>query len=99
MPKRKFEFTELPKGENGYEVKHRGRTLGTIMGILESAGRHSFYLGCDDRENPRIYRGKAKAAEALLQIDEIKQRCKGKPLEVVVCEAWANRPAASSQAA
>jgi hypothetical protein len=88
----KFEPTE-----QGFDVYFRGKSIGSILPSKEASGRHCFYLGCDDRKDPRTYRGKIKAAEALhviyrLATDAKKKRWSTEKLLVV---AWDDRPRAS----
>ena len=51
--------------EHGYKVYYRGHLIGDILPIQEASGRPGFYLGCDNRREPRLYRGQVRAAEAL----------------------------------
>ena len=91
-----FRFEPLKKG---YRVILRGKHLGDIIPSREPTGRHCFFLGFDKRRKPRTYRGKAKAAEALLAIDKLKtndKRKKWKP-EVMIINAWDERPRSSDQ--
>jgi hypothetical protein len=71
-------------------VYHRGRLIGTIIAAKEANGRHCFRLGCDERREPRTYRGRYQAAEALKMIDNLKrQATKEKwPVEVLIIQAW-----------
>ena len=88
----KYEPTEV-----GYEVTHRGRVIGEMETIIEASGRYSFCLvGDPDPDDPRIYRGKHKAAEALLVIDEIKR--KHKSVDSMIMAAFRNRPRGSEAA-
>ena len=90
----KYQFEDM---DDGYEVFYRGKSLGRIVGIIEASGRHSFYLGCDNRDEPRIYRGKDKAAEALHTIKGIIEDAKKRRLstEELIVRAWEDRPRAS----
>lgn len=85
--------------DDGYEVIHKGRSLGLIIRRLEPSGRHCFVLACDNRESPRTYRGKVLAAEALAAIDRIKQQAKKEKwsLDTLIAHAWDDRPRASEQ--
>ncbi|MCR9115490.1 MAG: hypothetical protein NXI22_00910 [bacterium] len=82
----------------GWRVVHKRRSLGTIVGMKEPSGRHCFRLGCDTRKTPRTYRGKQKAAEALLALDELKRNANRYKwnIETIVLRAWDHRPAVSS---
>jgi hypothetical protein len=84
----------------GFEVFHRGRRIGTIMPAKEASGRHCFYLGCDDRKQPRTYRGKQKAAEALQILHKLAADAHRKhwSVEKLVAVAWDLRPRASESA-
>jgi hypothetical protein len=68
-----FTFQQLGKG---WEVFHRGRSLGTIEGTTEGNGRHAFRLGFDRRQEPRTYRGMLRAATALQAIDSLKRQAR-----------------------
>ena len=94
MSKYRFEPTA-----SGYEVFYRGRSLGAILPMKEATGRHCFYLSLDRRANPRTYRGKLKAAEALHTIDRLLTMAKVKKWsrEVLIVQAWDNRPNAAPQ--
>lgn len=88
----KFEATE-----QGFDVIFRGKSIGTILPAKEASGRHCFYLGCDDRKEPRTYRGKIKAAEALHVIYKLASEAKKKrwSVEKLLVMAWDDRPRAS----
>jgi hypothetical protein len=92
----KYRFDVL---ESGYEVYYRGESLGVIKPMKEATGRHCFYLGIDTRKSPRTYRGKSKAAEALHTIHRLVATAKIKkwPQEMLVVQAWDERPRASQQ--
>jgi hypothetical protein len=81
----------------GFEVFYRGRRIGTIRPAKEASGRHCFYLGCDDRKDPRTYRGKNQAAEALQVLNKLATDAQRKrwSLEKLVTVAWDVRPRAS----
>ncbi|MCA9263121.1 MAG: hypothetical protein KDA60_04710 [Planctomycetales bacterium] len=91
-------FTFKPL-ESGYEVSLRGKKLGSILPTKETTGRHCFILGHDARKTPRTYRGRIKAAEALLEIDKLKAEAKKKKLDIdqVIIRAWDIKPRASDQ--
>ena len=67
--------------------------------MKEATGRHCFYLGCDPRKDPRTYRGKIKAAEALHAIHKLVDVKKKKKLnlETLIIYSWDDRPRASDQ--
>ena len=94
MAKFKFEPMDV-----GYKVVSKGRTLGEILPMKESTGRHCFYLGFDKRKKPRTYRGKIKAAEALEAIDKLlnSQKKKRWTAQALIVNAWDERPRASDQ--
>ena len=52
------------------------RSIGTIVGMKEQSGRHCFRLACDSRREPRTYRGRVQAAQALEMIDDLKRLAK-----------------------
>ncbi len=79
------------------DVYRKGRCLGTIIGMKEKSGRHCFRLGCDRRDDPRTYRGRVKAAEALQIIDGLKREAKKRrwTVEDVIIHSWDDKPHAS----
>ncbi len=81
----------------GFDVSYRGRRIGEILPAKEASGRHCFYLGCDDRREPRTYRGKQKAAEALQIVHKLAVDAERKnwDLKKVITVAWDLRPRAS----
>ena len=85
MPKKKKSKPELIRKlrEGGYlfhiypketEVFKGRRPLGTIVGMKELSGRHCFRLAFDSRRQPRTYRGRVQAAQALQMIDDLKRK-------------------------
>lgn len=85
------------ESDEGFDVYVRGKCIGDIIPAKEASGRHCFYLGCDDRKEPRTYRGKQKAAEALHTIYKLKNdsiRKRWTP-EKLIAMAWDERPRAS----
>lgn len=94
MSKYRFEPTSL-----GYQVYFRGKSLGVIVPMQEATGRHCFHLGWDERAQPRTYRGKIKAAEALHAIHRLVTDAKSKKWsrELLIIQAWDQRPATSQQ--
>ncbi len=83
--------------KTGFEVIYRGKSIGEIRATKEASGRHCFYLAADDRREPRTYRGKIKASEALLTIHKLKNDAKKKKWSTdrLIIEAWDARPRAS----
>ncbi len=83
--------------DDGFEVFARGKSIGTIIPAKETSGRHCFYLGFDDRKEPRTYRGKQKAAEALQIISQLAAECRKRKwtTEKLLVMAWDERPRAS----
>ncbi|MCA9148006.1 MAG: hypothetical protein KDA92_01840 [Planctomycetales bacterium] len=83
--------------KDGFDVLFRGKSIGLIKPSKEASGRHCFYLGCDDRKDPRTYRGKIKAAEALHTIFKLTAEAKKKKWspEKLLVMAWDDRPRAS----
>lgn len=81
----------------GFDVFYRGRRLGEILPAKEASGRHCFYLGCDDRDEPRTYRGKQKAAEALRIMSKLASDAQRRhwSAEKLIAMAWDQRPRAS----
>ena len=94
--KSKYTFKPL---DVGYDVIMKGKKIGQIFPMKERTGRHCFYLGFDKRRDPRTYRGKIKAAEALETIQKLVAESKKKrlPLETLIVHAWDDRPRASDQ--
>ncbi len=87
-----FEFQQDPEET---AVFYKGRSLGTIISMLEASGRYCFYLGCDNRKEPRTYRGRTKAAEALRLIDDLKSQAKKEKwsTETLILRSWNAKPA------
>lgn len=83
------------------EVFRRGRPLGAIVGMKEQSGRHCFRLACDSRREPRTYRGRVQAAEALQMIDELKSLAQKQrwPVEELIVRSWDVKPRASQSLA
>ena len=73
------------------------RRLGAIVGMKEQSGRHCFRLACDRRRDPRTYRGRVQAAEALLLIDDLKRAAKKYRWSVdeLIIRSWDGKPRAS----
>ncbi len=91
-----FEFRD-DEEEGGWSVHYRRREIGHIVGMKEASGRHCFRLGCDMRKEPRTYRGKVKAAQALLSLSDLQRNAKKKnwSMEEVILRAWDCRPTVS----
>ena len=85
------------ESDEGFSVFVRGKRIGDIVPAKEASGRHCFYLACDDRREPRTYRGKQKAAEALHAIFKLKNDSTKKKWsrEKLIVMAWDERPRAS----
>lgn len=83
--------------DDGFDVLYRGKRIGAICPAKEVSGRHCFYLACDTRREPRTYRGKIKAAEALQTIHKLVSESKKKrwSAEELIVMAWDERPRAS----
>jgi hypothetical protein len=79
------------------EVYAGRRRLGTIVGMKEQSGRHCFRLACDNRREPRTYRGRIQAAEALSLIDELKRAAAKNRWSVdeLIIRSWDGKPRAS----
>jgi hypothetical protein len=79
------------------EVLLGRRSIGMIVGMKEQSGRHCFRLACDSRREPRTYRGRVQAAEALEMIDELKRLAKQErwSIDEVIIRSWDGKPRAS----
>ncbi|MHB8862373.1 MAG: hypothetical protein ACYC6N_08210 [Pirellulaceae bacterium] len=73
------------------------RAIGTIIGMKEQSGRHCFRLACDSRREPRTYRGRVQAAQALEMIDDLKRLAKQQhwSVEEIIVRSWDGKPRAS----
>lgn len=73
------------------------RLIGTIVGMKEQSGRHCFQLACDSRREPRTYRGRVQAAQALEMIDDLKRQAKQHRWSVdeIIIRSWDEKPRAS----
>ena len=83
---------------DGQTDVYRGtRKIGTLVTTREANGRYCFRLSCDRRANPRTYRGRVKAAEALWIIDQLVREAKTRrlALEEVIVRAWERKPEAA----
>lgn len=87
-----FEFEDTD--EEGTRVFYRRRPLGSIVSMVEPSGRYCYRLGCDNRRQPRTYRGKVRAARALKIIDVLKQSAQKEKLSLdeVIVRAWDQKP-------
>ncbi len=76
------------------------RSIGSLVGMKEQSGRHCFRLACDARREPRTYRGRVQAAQALEMIDDLKRRAKRERWSVdeVIIRSWDIKPRASQSA-
>lgn len=92
-----FTFHVYPQGT---EVLLGRRSLGTIVGMKEQSGRHCFRLACDSRREPRTYRGRVQAAQALEMIDDLKRLAKQERWSVdeIIIRSWDEKPRASQSA-
>ena len=76
-------------------IVYKGRReLGTIVTMLEASGRYCFRLGCDTRDEPRTYRGRVRAARALLVIDDLRREASKRrwDLDELIVRAWDAKP-------
>jgi hypothetical protein len=73
------------------------RSIGTIVGMKEQSGRHCFRLACDSRREPRTYRGRVQAAQALQMIDDLKRQAKQGhwSIDEMIVRSWDDKPRAS----
>lgn len=78
----------------GYRVRtvRGGQDLGEIVRVEENSGRVAYALGFDRRREPRSYRGKRTAAEALQTLADIRQQVKKIGLEAAIIRAWDSEP-------
>ncbi len=79
------------------EVLLGRRSIGAIVGMKEQSGRHCFRLACDARREPRTYRGRVQAAQALERIDELKRLAKLErwSIDEIIIRSWDDKPRAS----
>ncbi len=80
---------------SGETTAYKGKKcLGKIIPMLEASGRYCFYLECDSRDEPRTYRGRIKAAQALQTIDALKAAAKkGRwSTEELIVRSWDIKP-------
>ena len=91
-----FEFRENP---TGWTVYHGGRKLGTLVTMREVNDRYCFRLGEDEREYPRTYRGRVRAANALKTIEELLAQAKKErwSRQQLILRAWDAKPATAPQ--
>ncbi len=73
------------------------RSIGTIVGMKEQSGRHCFRLACDSRRNPRTYRGRVQAAQALQMIDALTRQARKHrwSMDELIIRSWDDKPRAS----
>ena len=88
-----FEFRQCDD-DSGLDVFHKRRRIGSIVTMIEASGRYCFRLGCDRRNAPRTYRGRVRAARALLVIDELKSEARKRKWAVdeLIVNAWDEKP-------
>ena len=86
-----FTFHDDPEGAVVY---YRGKKLGKIVTMYEASGRHCFRLGCDSRKNPRTYRGRVKAAEALKLVEDMARQAKKEKWsqQELIIRSWDCKP-------
>jgi hypothetical protein len=87
-----FVFCRFP---GGWEVHCQNTSIGKIITTRETSGRHAFRLEWDERRQPRCYRGMVAAAKALKAIASIMHKCKGQRPEVLIIQAWEEKPGGS----
>ena len=89
-----FDFVPSETEEDVTNVLKGKRELGTIVTMLEASGRYCFRLGCDNRGEPRTYRGRVRAAQALLAIDDLLREAKKKKWsdQELLGHAWDAKP-------
>lgn len=94
MSKKEGGFDFLPGTGDETQVMKGKRNLGTIVTMLEANGRYCFRLGCDNRDEPRTYRGRIRAAQALLVIHNLCQQAVKRKwaAEQLIVNAWDNKP-------
>jgi len=85
---------EFHQTETGHTVMFKRRVIGEIVTHQESNGRHCFRLGVDNRKEPRTYRGKVTAANALKVLDELVREAKSSSLsmEDTILRSWERTP-------
>jgi hypothetical protein len=88
---------ELRPCQGGYEVTRRGTVLGKIQSTTEPSGRVAFLLAADRRRNPRTYRGRLVAAEAVAALYDLATAARKQRMqpEQIVLAAWTLRPPSS----
>jgi len=94
----KFRFVLLPE-ERRTIVYYRGNRIGELESSKEACGRPCFLLDCDPGPVRRQFRGREKAAEALLTIHKILNDWERRQLSLreLIVRAWRTRPAGSPQ--
>ena len=70
------------------------REIGTLVTMLEASGRYCFRLGFDHRDEPRTYRGRVRAANALLLVEELRKEAKRRKWDAdqLIIRAWDVKP-------
>ena len=96
MTKKKKEggFEFVAGNEDDTKVYKGRRELGVIVTMLEASGRYCFRLGCDNRDEPRTYRGRVRAAKALKVIDDLKREASKRKWEIdeLIVRCWDSKP-------
>lgn len=92
-----FKFTKLKNRTT--EVRKGKILLGYLVSRVEPTGRHCYSLKADRRKNPRTYRGKQKAAEALWRIHNLKIMGERKKwsIEQLIIQSWDSKPNSAEQ--
>jgi hypothetical protein len=96
-PQKKRTPVQLRPCQGGYEVIRRGIVLGKIRSTTEASGRVAFLLAADRRRNPRTYRGRNVAAEAVAALYDLARAARRQQMrpEEIVLAAWMSRPPSS----
>jgi len=87
-----FEFRE---GDDCWVVYVRGKKIGELVTMREVNERYCFRLGMDNREYPRTYRGRVRAARALKIVADLIEQSKEErwSKEELILNAWDSKPA------
>ena len=96
-PQKHQSGVQLKPCQGGYEVIRRGVVLGRIRSTTEPSGRVAFLLAEDRRRNPRTYRGRQVAAEAVAALYDLAKAARTQRMqpEQIVLAAWTLRPPSS----
>lgn len=89
-----YEFRATGTGFDVFRQKNRNTLvpIGSIVTHQESNGRHCFRLGCDNRAEPRTYRGKVTAAKALGVLEDLLHNKQLESQTALILAAWDNVP-------